>query len=150
MGARLLDFRRRIARPGGCTLLGGAICQRDVAHETRTISCDKIKYESRGLTFGCINDECLFEPHRCFCIEHNAGATLHDQPVAESFHQPTRLLAGVRGELESCPRQVDHHAIRIGKHKSGDVYLPAQIDHEACLLVVPSDSDVGGDGLRPS
>ena len=117
--------------------LGGAICRRDGAHEARAIRSDQIKHETSRLTFGCIEDERLFEAHRSFRIEHDAGAALHDESIAKRFHQAARLLARFGGKLEGCLRQVDHHAIRVGEHESGKVYLPAQIDHEACLLVVP-------------
>ena len=38
-----LDFRRRFARPSGCTL-GRTIRQRDVAHEAGAIGSDEIEH----------------------------------------------------------------------------------------------------------
>ena len=142
-----IDFRRRFARPSRCGL-GRTICQRDVAHEAIAIGRDEIEHQTRRLTFGRVEHERLFKTHRSFCIEHDAGAALHDQAVAKRLHQAARLLARFGGKLESGLRQIDHHAIRIGEREGGDVDLPAEIDDEARLLVVSADPDIGGDGQR--
>ena len=73
---------------------------------------------------------------------------MHDQAVTKSLHQAAWLLARIGGKLESGLRQIDHHAIRVGEREGGDVYLPAEIDHDARLLVVSADPDIGGGGKR--
>jgi len=128
--------------------LGRTVRQRDVAHEAGAIGRDEIEHQARRLTFGCVEHERLFKTHWSLCIEHDAGAALHDQAVAKSLYQTARLLGRLGGKLESGLRQIDHHAIRVGEREGGDVYLAAEIDHDTRLLVVSADSDVSGGGER--
>ncbi len=119
--------------------------KRDVAQEAGAIRHRHVEDEPGRLALRRIEHKCLVEMHRPFGVDDDAGAALHDHPVAKRLHQPPALLGGFGRQIEGDLWQVDHHAIGVCERECGHVDLAIQIDNETRLLVVPTDAHIGCD-----
>jgi hypothetical protein len=69
---------------------------------------------------------------------------LHDQAKTKCLHQTAALLTGFGRKLEGRLGQIDHHPVRIREREDSEIDLSIQVDHEARLLVVSADANIGG------
>ena len=139
-----VGFRRRLARLDRCALGGGTVSQCQGSHEAGTVRRNKIEDQSRWLALCRVEHEGFIETHWSLGIEHDARAALHDQAKRNAFTRPRPWSPALAGNLKVVWGRSTTTPVRIRERKDSEIDLSIQVDHEARLLVVSADANIGG------